>query len=163
MPDTKTFRISDKITIQGICHEVGKYLENEYGLVINNSPISNGYLIHAVEKSNMKKVIGIGQAIDVEIVTVASSKIKVSIESGSWSDRGGVHALASAPLRLITSTFILTEVANKVIQARLPDKIFDCVAHYIDAGGLSKIKCYSCGTINPPGLKSCAYCGKLLE
>ena len=53
--DTRTFRINDKITIQGICHEVEMHLQNDHGLITEKASVNNGYIIQAREASDLKK------------------------------------------------------------------------------------------------------------
>ena len=107
---------------------------------------------------------GLGKSLYVKIDLVGSNQVSVFIDKGKWSDRKGVMYIVGIALPLNPCLDML----GAFKQYKLPQEVFSCIEKFIASSGLSaytkvKVRCPSCGTINPDDIKSCAYCGKAFE
>ena len=107
---------------------------------------------------------GLGKSLYVKIDLVGLNQVSVFIDKGKWTDRNGFMNIVGIVAPIIP-TF---NIVGTFKQYKLPQEVFSCIEKFIASSGSSayadaKVRCSSCGTVNPPGLKSCAYCGKAFE
>ena len=127
MADSKVFALKAGVNVDDIAREVENFLRDEKGLMVEGFASANGYLIQAKETSTWKKLTGLGNALQVQIVPCEAREVLVNVGMGKWVDKVGaaaVGALFFAPL-LVTSAFGVYK------QNKLPDEIFERIEKFL--------------------------------
>lgn len=127
MADSKVFPLKARISVDDIARTVEDFLRDEKGLTVEGFASANGYLIQAKESSTWKKLTGLGNALQVQIIPGEAREVLVNIGMGKWVDKVGaaaVGALFFMPL-LVTSAF------GAYTQNKLPDEIFEQIENFL--------------------------------
>ncbi len=70
MADSKVFALKAGVNVEDIAHAVEDFLRNEKKLTVEGFAAHNGYLIQAKETSTWKKLTGLGNALQVQILSL---------------------------------------------------------------------------------------------
>ena len=165
--EAKTYQLPAGMTVDQVAHGIEGFLRNKKNMVVEGTPVPEGYFIQAkTESDGWKKISGMDQATQVQLMPTGSM-VNVQIGHGKWSDKVGagvVGAVLFAPLAV-------TAGIGAYQATKLPKEIFDFIERFLATGGQTfevgmsapapagKATCPKCGAQNPEGTKFCGSCG----
>ena len=166
--DSKIFKVNKDIDAEKIGKEVERFLRSEKNLYAEGFSSHDGYLVQAREVSTWKKLSGLGQALQIQIIPHGEAEVLVNIGQAKWIDKAGAAAVGL----FVFAPLFITSAVGAYLQNRLPDDIFVCIEKFIMLGGVSVSRetqfehndplasiCPSCGQKNTKGTKFCSGCG----
>ena len=127
MADSKVFPLKAGVNVDDIARTVEDFLRYEKGLTVEGFASTNGYLIQAKESSTWKKLTGLGNALQVQIIPGEAREILVNIGMGKWVDKVGVAAVGA----LFFTPLLVTSALGAYKQNKLPDEIFEQIENFL--------------------------------
>lgn len=171
MANSKTFALTDGLTLEGLGEHLVAWFQNTKNMVAEGGPAQGGYFVQAKDQEDgWKKFSGMTRAIQVQLLK-ADSNVIVNCDFGKWSDKVGAGAVGM----FVFAPLAATAAFGAVKQSKLPDEVFAEIEKYILFGGKSavvslgsrigenEVECPSCGAKNPKGQKFCKECGAMLS
>ena len=127
MADSKVFALKAGVNVEDIAREVENFLRDEKGLTVEGFASANGYLIQAKESSTWKKLTGLGNALQVQIVPGEAREVLVNVGMGKWIDKVGAAAVGA----LFFTPLLVTSAFGAYKQNKLPDEIFERIDKFL--------------------------------
>lgn len=169
---SKTFVLSNNVTINSLAQAVENFLHYEKGLETQSGQTQQGYVVQGRQGSDgWKTISGTSMAITVQFVQVGEN-VNVSIGDSKWSDKVGAGAIGL----FVFWPLAVTAGYGAYKQKKLPEEIFSVIEKTIFSGNQqvvinnagsnvdpsSKV-CPQCKAINPISSKFCSKCGALIS
>lgn len=165
---SKIFKLSDSVTIQSLGVALVQFFLEKKGMIAEGREIPQGYIIQAKNRESWKKMVGMDNAIQVQIIDMNNGSVDVQLGEAKWSDK-----LMTAGVGLYFPPLLLSSAFGAWQQKQLPDEIFHFVENYIMSGWTptatpnfatevateNQVACPSCNTRNSVHSKFCMNCG----
>ena len=127
MADSKVFALKAGVNVDDIAREVENFLRDEKGLTLEGFASANGYLIQAKESSTWKKLTGLGNALQVQIIPGEAREVLINVGMGKWIDKVGAAAVGA----LFFTPLLVTSAFGAYKQNKLPDEIFERIEKFL--------------------------------
>lgn len=130
MADSKVFKLSDNVSVEGIAEVVEAILQENKKLYVERIEVVDGFLIKAREEDKIKNLVGMGLATQVQIIP-SEDTVTVNIGSGKWIDKAGLAAVGA----WLFFPLAVTAGIGAWNQKKLPEDIFNAIDNYVVGGG----------------------------
>ena len=127
MADSKVFPLRAGVHVDDIARTVEDFLRDEKRLTVEGFASANGYLIQAKETSTWKKLTGLGNALQVQIIPGEAREVLVNVGMGKWVDKVGAAAVGA----LFFTPLLVTSAFGAYTQNKLPDEIFERIEKFL--------------------------------
>lgn len=165
---SKIFKLSDSVTIQSLGVALVQFFLEKKGMIAEGREIPQGYIIQAKNRESWKKLVGMDNAIQVQIIDMNNGSVNIQLGEAKWSDK-----LMAAGVGLYFPPLLLSSAFGALQQKQLPDEIFHFVETYILNGwnpstiqnhsvlepSDNQVACPSCNARNSAQSKFCMSCG----
>lgn len=122
MSEQKVFNVFSDFGLKDLAEDLVGWLQKEKKLEAESLPTEDGYIVQAKTKAGFKKLIGMDQALQVQLNHYAD-QIMVDIGTAKWIDKAAKGTLRT----LIFTPLVVTSAIGAWQQSRFPKQVFDFI------------------------------------
>lgn len=156
MSESRVYKLPENISVDNVAQYVESFFRTEKGMIVQSSPVSEGYIIQATSEQNgWKTISGTKLAISVQLTSTGDTLV-VQTGEGQWADKIGAGALAW----FVAWPLAITAGIGISRQKKLPKEVMDSIDRYIYSGGKTVVVGGPSGSLKPgAGEAICPGCG----